>query len=566
VAHLIARGPDGGVEHTLEIEAPSALLIGRAPDPEAARAAHDVEDRHFRRVAIDAPSVSANHALVWSEEGTVCVRDLQSRNGTWMLLPRGQTVRVGTGDVVLQLARSSQEGGEDEPAAPLWNGRQDFAVSVAVALQQWLRKRGIDAHVAVVPAPAQLDHPATRVSLATGEALDLVPLATADASWSRLVERLWAWVERHNTAYDAEEETRREGLILASRAIRSAHREVVEAAQGGARTLLLTGASGAGKEVLAEVFHRYSGRSGAFVPVNCSMFSRELLRSELFGAEVGSFTGATRRIVGAVERAQGGTLFLDEIGEVPIDVQPMLLRFLDRREFEHVGQYGRTQRADVRVVAATNRDLRESARTGGFRVDLWYRLSVHVVEIPPLRQRWEDVLGYLESVPPERGQHSIREALSAEALELLREHRWDGNFRELTNFVQRLPRNPAPGSIDRETCFRALERGSLRFPVSAPVQHGQEPPSDWTAVVARAISAFVEDHGNEPRSWDDQKEWNEKYLKPLLFFHLSGATSFPRPADESALTSLASQIAGRVHADRGTAAKQLARYFERFGR
>jgi sigma-54 specific flagellar transcriptional regulator A len=113
-------------------------------------------------------------------------------------------------------------------------------------------------------------------------------------------------------------------------AIRTAHREVVEAAQRDAKTLLIMGPSGAGKEVLAEVFHRASGRSGPLITTNCSTFRKELLRSELFGAEPGSFTSATRRIVGAVERAQGGTLFLDEIGELPIDLQAMFLRFLDR--------------------------------------------------------------------------------------------------------------------------------------------------------------------------------------------------------------------------------------------
>jgi transcriptional regulator with PAS, ATPase and Fis domain len=355
-------------------------------------------------------------------------------------------------------------------------------------------------------------------------------------------------------------------MILASSAIRNAHRDVVEAAQSDARTLLLTGASGAGKEMLAEVFHRHSGRSGAFVAVNCAMFSKDLLRSELFGAEPGSFTGASRRIVGAVERAQGGTLFLDEIGEIPPEVQPMLLRFLDRREFEQLGQYGRAKRADVRVVAATNRDLRDATRSGTFRADLWYRLSVHVVEVPPLRVRWDDIETYLRTLPVEGATHSIRETLTPAALELLKGHAWEGNFRELTNFVERLPRGAAPESVSVATCQRALERGSLKPVIKpAPAPQPDLPHANWAEIATRAVRCFVEDHGREPMSWDDQKEWNEKYLKPLIFFHLSGAATQPRPRDDDGLAALASRSASQVQADRGTASKQLARYFERYG-
>ncbi|HEY4015652.1 MAG TPA: sigma 54-interacting transcriptional regulator [Polyangiaceae bacterium] len=565
---VIAKGPDGQIQHTLDLDLPHAVLLGRAPDPGTAPGAAEADGRTMRIATVVAPSVSANHALVWSDENAVCVRDLGSRNGTWLLLPRGETVRVTSADVVLHLAQSaSEKTGFDEPPPPSWSSRRDFAPALAACLDQWLRDNGIAAHVAVVSDPTEGAEPPMRVPLANGEALDVVPIATADASWSRLLERLWRWAVRQNSIYEAEEETRREGMILSSRALRSAHQEVVDAARSGARTLLLTGSSGVGKEMLAEVFHRHSGRSGAFVPVNCSMFSKELLRSELFGAEVGAFTGATRRIVGAVERAQGGTLFLDEVGDMPPEVQPMLLRFLDRREFEHVGHYGRVQRADVVVVAATNRDLREMARTGGFRDDLWFRLSVHVVDVPSLRGRWEDVVAYLESLPMADGRHSMRDAFAPAALALLRGHAWEGNFRELMNFIQRLPRDADVGAIDVATCGRELERGALRRSTAPPSMGAVGPGrADWSDLTARAVQAFIEDHGHEPASWDEQKEWNEKYLKPLLFFHLSGAAAHPPPADDNGLTSLASQIAGRVKADRGTAAKQLARYFERFRR
>jgi DNA-binding NtrC family response regulator len=563
--HIIVNGPDGRVEHSLELGQNGSVLIGRAP---AAEALHEaaVGAGSIAMCQVSAPSVSANHLLAWAEQGSVCVQDLGSRNGTWLLLPREQPVRVGTGDVVLQLARPVDGGPRsDEPAAPEWSAPGDFAEALAESIRRWLKDQGFDAVVSVVPSGDERREPRTRIPVVTGEQLDLVPLSTADASWTRWFEQLFRWVARQNSVYEAEDQTRQEGLVLASPEIRSAHREVVDAAQADARTLLLTGPTGAGKEMLAEVFHRHARGSGPFVAVNCSLFSKELLRSELFGAEPGSFTGASRRIIGAVERAQGGTLFLDEIGDLPTEIQPMLLRFLDRREYENLGQYGRIQRADVRVVAATNRDLRESTREGTFRADLWYRLSVHVVDVPPLRKRWDDVVAYLKSATMGDGTSSLYDALSPAALEMLRGHPWEGNFRELANFRERLPKSASPGSIQAASCRRALEVGSLRpLPANVPANQTKSAAANWVELTARAIRAFVEDYGREPENWDDQKEWNEKYLKPLIFHELTGATP-ARPLDAEALSALASRSATSVQADRGTALKQLSRYFQRFG-
>jgi DNA-binding NtrC family response regulator len=505
--------------------------------------------------------------MAWSENEAICIQDVGSRNGSWLKLPRGQVVKLDAVDAVVQLARSSRDvGSSDEPAAPTWRHPAAFGETLREALERWFAQQKVAAAVRLVSHQIAGDPPPNRIPLASGEALDIVPLATTDAGWARTLEGLWRWVARQNSVFEAEQQTREEGMILASSAIRGAHRDVVEAAQSDARTLLLTGASGAGKEMLAEVFHRYSGRSGAFVAVNCAMFSKDLLRTELFGAEPGSFTGATRRIIGAVERAQGGTLFLDEVGEMPSEVQPMLLRFLDRREFEQLGHYGKPRRADVRVVAATNRDLRDATRTGAFRADLWYRLSVHVVDVPPLRARWEDIETFLRNTPVEGPARSLFEALSPASLELLQTHSWEGNFRELTNFVERLPRKASAGGISVATCQRALERGALRSVAHVAPQSTEQAatPHDWAELAGRAVRAFVEDHGREPSSWDDQKEWNEKYLKPLIFFYLSGAAQQPPPVDDDALSQLASRSAVRVQADRGTAAKQLARYFELF--
>ena len=567
VSRLTVIAPDGYVEYAADIEPTRAILLGRNPD-ERAQAVVEAEGlKEVAPVTILSPSVSANHALVSAQDGEVWVRDLGSRNGTWLLLPKNRSIPVGGTDVILQLGRAKASLSlTDDPETPVWHHRNEFGPAVARAIEMWLSAREMQARV-VLHASPEANRPPDQIPLASGGARDIVALGTADATWPGLVEHMWRWVGRQNLLFESEENTRNEGMILASRAIRKAHREVVEAAQRDAKTLLLMGPSGAGKEVLAEVFHRASSRSGPLITTNCSTLSKELLRSELFGAEPGSFTSATRRIVGAVERAQGGTLFLDEIGELPIDVQAMFLRFLDRREFEHVGETGRPRTADVRIVAATNRDLRAATRAGDFRVDLWYRLSVYVVDIPSFQSRWEDVLAYLESTQLNAGI-SAKDALTPNAIEVLQNHPWEGNFRELTNFVLRLPRDASRGSIDAPACRRVLNAGALRITSTLPAitDHDETSSPKWADLAVKAVGAFFEDHGHEPKSWDEQKEWNEKYLKPLLFFHLGNSVTESEPMNEEAMSSFAAQAATRLQADRGTAVKQLARYFERFGR
>jgi len=567
VSRLTVIAPDGYEEYTADLEPTQAILLGRTPDERAPSVAEAKRLEPLSLVTILSPSVSANHALVSVQDGEIQVRDLGSRNGTWLLLPKNHSIPVGDSDVILQLGKAKANLSlTDDPEPPVWHQRNKFGPAVAHAIEVWLSARGVQAQVVLHTSPEANRSPG-QIPLANGGALDIVALGTADTSWPGILEHMWRWVGRQNTLFESEENTRNEGMILASRAIRKAHREVVEAAQQDAKTLLLMGPSGAGKEVLAEVFHRASGRSGPLITTNCSTFSKELLRSELFGAEPGSFTSATRRIVGAVERAQGGTLFLDEIGELPIDLQAMFLRFLDRREFEHVGEIGRARTADVRIVAATNRDLRAAARSGDFRVDLWYRLSVYVVDIPSLQSRWEDVLAYLENTPLNAGI-SAWDALAPEATEVLRNHPWDGNFRELTNFVLRLPRDASRGSIDASACRRVLNAGALRTTSTLPAITIPDEAANpkWADLAVKAVEAFFEDHGREPKSWDDQKEWNEKYLKPLLFFHLGNSSTESAPMNDEAMSSIASQTAARLQADRGTAVKQLTRYFERFGR
>ncbi len=215
--------------------------------------------------------------------------------------------------------------------------------------------------------------------------------------------------------------------------------DVLFRAAGTPASILILGESGTGKSVAARAVHQRSARADKpFVTVNCPSLSRELLESELFGHTKGAFTGAVRDHWGKVKAAESGTLFLDEIGELPIELQPKLLRLLQDREYERVGE-NTTRTADVRIIAATNRDLKKSVEEGNFREDLYYRLNVITVEMPPLRRRPDDLLlfaeKYLEFFARQFGR-PVRGFSSAARQQILA-HPWPGNLRELRNAVER---------------------------------------------------------------------------------------------------------------------------------
>src|SRR5512134_3873395 len=217
-------------------------------------------------------------------------------------------------------------------------------------------------------------------------------------------------------------------------------------------TVMIAGESGTGKELVARVLHDYGKRrQGPFVALNMAAIPRELIESELFGHEKGAFTGAQARTQGRFEQAEGGTLFLDEIGDMPLEAQTRLLRVLQQGEYTTVG--GRTPiRSDVRIIAATNKDLRILIQQGLFREDLFFRLNVVPLRLPPLRERIEDLpdlirhffsLAEKDGLPPKK--------LDAQALERLKQHRWPGNVRELENLARRLaalyPQEVITGSV-----------------------------------------------------------------------------------------------------------------------
>ncbi|MFH1914276.1 MAG: sigma-54 dependent transcriptional regulator [Pseudomonadota bacterium] len=205
-------------------------------------------------------------------------------------------------------------------------------------------------------------------------------------------------------------------------------------------TVLVTGESGTGKELLVRALHRNSTRrDNAFVPINCGAIPRELLESELFGHEKGAFTHAIRTRPGRFELADGGTIFLDEIGEMDLSLQVKILRALQEKEIERVGGTC-IKKVDVRVVAATNRDLEEEVRMGRFREDLFYRLNVIPMHLPPLRERGSDILLLAEHFLSSHCRTKDRKPLSLteRAREMLLTYSWPGNVRELENFMERL--------------------------------------------------------------------------------------------------------------------------------
>jgi DNA-binding NtrC family response regulator len=275
------------------------------------------------------------------------------------------------------------------------------------------------------------------------------------------------------------------------RARSPAMREVEETALRVAptdTTVLLRGESGTGKEVVARALHKASKRrEGPFLAINCAALASDLLESEVFGHEKGAFTGAIRTKPGKVELAAGGTLFLDEVTELPLALQPKLLRVLQEREFERVGGT-RTLRADVRLIAATNRDLTSAIAEGRFRQDLYYRLNVVTLKIPPLRDRADDILPlaehFLRRLALESGRPEIR--FSPEARGALSRYGWPGNVRELSNVVERAVVLSTSDMIRAEDLPEELLQ-------EAELPRAADEPRTFHAAVAEAKRSIIRD-------------------------------------------------------------------------
>ncbi len=227
------------------------------------------------------------------------------------------------------------------------------------------------------------------------------------------------------------------GIIGQSRAIKEIM-AIIEAVSTSRSTILITGESGTGKELVARAIHSASARKGPFVPINCAAIPSELIENELFGHEAGAYTGATTTKRGKVEIANGGTLFLDEIAEMPIQMQVKLLRFIQDREFYRVGGTLPLS-SDCRIIAATNKDIEEEVTGGRFREDLYWRLNVIHIHVPPLRERMEDIpklaMSFLRRFAEEN--HKLVTGIEETAMEALMRYKWPGNVRELENVIER---------------------------------------------------------------------------------------------------------------------------------
>ncbi len=256
-------------------------------------------------------------------------------------------------------------------------------------------------------------------------------------------------------------------------------------------TVMITGESGTGKELVARALHDYGKRrNGPFVAVNMAAIPRELIESELFGHEKGAFTGAGNRYAGRFEQAEGGTLFLDEIGDMPLEAQTRLLRVLQQGEYTTVG--GRAPiRADVRIIAASNRDLRQQINQGLFREDLFYRLNVVPIRLPALRERSEDI--------PDLVQHFLKQAqeeglpakvLTADAIAMLQNHRWPGNVREIENLVRRLAALYSEEVIGADVIARELAE------TSPPPESSASDEETLSEAVERHLSRYFAAHGD----------------------------------------------------------------------
>ncbi|MYE00339.1 MAG: nitrogen regulation protein NR(I) [Alphaproteobacteria bacterium] len=344
------------------------------------------------------------------------------------------------------LGRAGYEVKATSNAATLWHwvqdGEGDLVITDVVMpdengldLVPRIRRRRPELRVIVMSARSTLQ---TAVKAAERGAFEYLPKPFDLAELIGIVRRALSAPPADPPVEREDEEAGRLPLIGRSPAMQEIYR-VVARLVGVDLTVTITGESGTGKELIARALHDYgTRRNGPFVAINMAAIPKDLIEAELFGHERGAFTGASQRMAGRFEQAEGGTLFLDEIGDMPMEAQTRLLRVLQEGEYTRVG--GRQPlRANVRIVAATHRDLRLAIRQGLFREDLFYRLNVVPLRVPPLRQRREDIpelVAHFLAVARREGLGA--RTIDAEAMRRLRGYSWPGNVRELENLIRRI--------------------------------------------------------------------------------------------------------------------------------
>ena len=348
----------------------------------------------------------------------------------------------------------------------------------------WIRERGLDSRVVMLTAFAEVEDAVRAMKLGASDYLRK-PL---DLAWVEDVLDSFLGKEEEGSAEEDPPLPLPEGIVAASPSMRQVLREVAAAA-GTEAPILLLGESGTGKEVLASLIHRWSPRKeGPFVGLNLAAFPEGLVESELFGHEKGAFTGAASAKAGHLESARGGTLFLDEIGELPLAVQPKLLRVLENRKTFRVGGKKEID-LDFRLVTATNRNLEKEIEEGRFRLDLYYRIAVIEIEIPPLRDRKEEILPLARLFCA--ASSKTPKSLSQATVDRLLAYDWPGNVRELKNCMQRACiLSPGDWILPEHLPPRVAGKGPLPPPAqaSAPGERAVEPLEE---VEKRAILEAV---------------------------------------------------------------------------
>lgn len=586
VPRVIIRVRDLPEPLSYEVSPGTSILIGRMPDANRLRLenreqAWALESRRILPVKVDSMRVSANHLLVTALlDGSMELLELHSRNGTSVRLQPGMPLYV-EGDVTVDLAsRGSGIGSIGEPRPADWTDESDFGTQVVAAINDWLSPQTVDLRAELGPS-GKIDVDGASFQLADDHALHIVSTSggTYDPQIGVVLDRIRIYVHEQNMRLE-QFQRRVDGMIVSSPVMRDVLRRVAEAAEQGRRTVLL-GPTGAGKEWLARCYHRYSPRSkGPFAALNCALLERDLLYAQLFGARRGSFTGAVQDVQGLVEASHEGSLFLDELGEMSLEVQKALLRFLDTRgEYQRLGD-PKPRRADVQLVCASNARLDEPEfRMKHFRDDLWYRLSSAVIRVPPLRERPEDVLAFLQLKTIRGTTLRVADALSPAALRSVMLDPLPGNFRDLENFVDRLPLVQRVGEIDVVQVDAALREGRGQSAVSVPEQpliirdsgRFRRPRQldklpdnrtvDWEKMASSAIAAFVADHGDSAASWGELQTLVEKYLKPVFVATTTDLGSI----DEVSKSINYSALARKLNiADGSTVKMHLTRYVERF--
>jgi two-component system, NtrC family, response regulator AtoC len=448
--YLVVR--EGARTQVILLDEGADLLFGRSSDA---------------TVRIDDVKASREHARIVKKDGVVELVELGSRNGTRLNddTVRGETRRLRSGDLVrigeaeILVAESAgiasrAAGGRlaGELARVLQASRRAALVRVSLDSADLARLSPQLGALALVEEQADGDYAFLLEDATTEIALvatirRLAPAAVVSVARApedgTTADELWRRAEpagdaRPSPAPTPAPATAPPGVVIADAAMVRVF-DLVRKVAPTPTTVLILGETGVGKEVIAEQIHRQSPRaSGPFVRLNCGSLPETLLESELFGHERGAFTGADRRKIGYIEAASGGTLFLDEIGELALPMQTRLLRVLENHKFTRVG--GREEIAsDLRIVAATNRNLEAEAKTGKFREDLFFRLSAFVVQVPPLRERTaeDELLAQLFARQFAKRMNVPPPTIAPAALTRLKQHAWPGNVRELRNAMER---------------------------------------------------------------------------------------------------------------------------------